>query len=55
MNILQPIFDAFTCLFGSRESVSDHHKRQAYGPKYSQRRSRHIGGYSRRRPRSNWR
>ena len=36
---------------GGRQRVSGHQRRQAYGPRWTQRRRRHIAGYRRRRPR----
>ena len=45
----------FALLFGGhrgRQRVSDHHRRQPYGPGWTLCRRRHIAGYRRRRLRS---
>jgi hypothetical protein len=54
MRILQTLIAAFSRLVRSRQSVRDHDKRQAYGPRWSLRRSRRIDGYARKRPRRGW-
>ena len=51
MGILQPIIDTFAALFGFRQGVSEHIRRQAFGPRWSRHRPRRIHGYRRRRPR----
>ncbi len=51
MNVFK---DLIEWLLGSRtryEQVQAHHKHQAFGPRWSRRRRRRIGGYPRKRPR----
>jgi hypothetical protein len=51
MSILKALLDALAALFGSGQSVGDHTKYQAYGPRWSKHRRRRVHGYTRRRPR----
>ena len=51
MGILQTIIEAIATLFGARQDISDHHKQQAYGRRWTKHRPRRISGYRRKRPR----
>jgi hypothetical protein len=51
MPIIRALFAAFANLFSFHADVSAHHRHQAYGPRWSQRRWRQISRYRRRQPR----
>ena len=51
MELLRFFFGYLSGCYG-RQQVSDHQRRQAYGPSWTQHRRRHIASYRRRRPRS---
>jgi hypothetical protein len=51
MSILTALFDVLAGMFRFRQAVRGHKKRQAYGPRWSKRRTRTINRYKRRRPR----
>jgi hypothetical protein len=51
MELLQALIDALAGLFGWRQDIPGHRKQQAYGPRWSQHRPRHIHTYRRKRPR----
>jgi hypothetical protein len=51
MNVLTALIEMLAALFGFRQPVRGHNKRQAYGPRWSKHRPRKINGYKRRRAR----
>ncbi len=51
MPLINWLASLFCCPRSEQQPVSNHTKHQAYGPRWSHHRPRHIGGYSRRSPR----
>jgi hypothetical protein len=51
MNIIRALFAALAGLFANHTHISAHQRNQAYGPRWSQRRRRHIDSYRRRQSR----
>ena len=51
MDVLRLLFSLLSGGHGGRQHVSDHNRRQAYGPRWTRHRRRHIASYRRRRPR----
>lgn len=50
VGLLRFLFALLSGDCGGRQHVSDHQRSQAYGPRWSHHRPRHINGYSRRSP-----
>ena len=55
MFILNSLWGLLTGWLRPPQTVRDHDRRQAYGPRWSRRRPQRIGRYTRRDPRRGWR